>query len=63
MVKFAQEMLVEMAVVTSSLETYLGPGTASLTARVGVSKLTVLGIYFLGDMVTNKKFNTLNLFS
>ena len=38
MVKFAKEMLLKMAAVTSHLETVLGPGTSALTARVGVSQ-------------------------
>jgi Adenylate and Guanylate cyclase catalytic domain len=36
MAKFASDILCELAMVTSQLETRLGPGTASLTARVGV---------------------------
>lgn len=40
--KFAKEILLEMAVVTAGLETLLGPGTSSLTARVGVSKIIKL---------------------
>jgi hypothetical protein len=37
MVKFANDMLVEMSAIVSALETRLGPGTANLRIRVGVS--------------------------
>jgi hypothetical protein len=42
MIKFAQEILIELATVTSGLEKSLGPGTAALTARVGVGQQTEL---------------------
>lgn len=37
MVKFARSILLEMTKVTTELETLLGPGTADLTLRIGVS--------------------------
>jgi hypothetical protein len=37
MVKFAKQIITKMAIVTSELETFLGPGTSSLTVRAGVS--------------------------
>jgi hypothetical protein len=37
MARFAKEILSDMAHVVAKLETQLGPGTAALTMRVGVS--------------------------
>jgi hypothetical protein len=37
MAKFAQEVLRAMKVATSELDSYLGPGTADLEIRIGVS--------------------------
>jgi class 3 adenylate cyclase len=39
MVNFARDILYEMSVIVVELETLLGPGTADLTIRVGVSSL------------------------
>jgi class 3 adenylate cyclase len=37
MARFAKEILSDMAIVVAELETQLGPGTAALTIRIGVS--------------------------
>jgi hypothetical protein len=37
MVNFARDIVHEMSLVVVELETVLGPGTAALTIRVGVS--------------------------
>jgi hypothetical protein len=42
MVKFAKEMIQEMKIVTSKLETRLGPGTSSLGTRIGVSFMHIM---------------------
>jgi hypothetical protein len=59
MVKFANDILVEMSVIVSALETRLGPGTANLRIRVGVS------IYFGSISVSYPLFsnNFLSSFS
>jgi hypothetical protein len=37
MARYAKEIICEMAVIATELETQLGPGTGSLAIRVGVS--------------------------
>jgi hypothetical protein len=37
MAKFAKDIIVEMSSIVSALETQLGPGTANLRVRIGVS--------------------------
>jgi hypothetical protein len=55
MVKFAKEMIQEMKIVTSNLETRLGPGTSSLGTRIGVSS-----IHFLFQHINISLYNIAN---